>query len=241
MLIRAIFLCALFLAAPPSAEAAGQQQTLPSASLLALAEGFIDSRLDRSDGSEYRIERLTRLPENIFLPTGTLTVAPELVGAIRYNTPVQVKIAIAVNNAPQMNLLTAWRVRKFSYVLVTARDVPAHTVLSAADVLLERREVVRLDDVIYNMDYIAGLETKRPLTAGSIVAKSALGRPQAVKAGDNVTIVSRAGAVTVQVAGQALQGGAAGEVIRVRNLSSGKSLLARIENETTVVVASSVR
>ncbi|MDR3349135.1 MAG: flagellar basal body P-ring formation chaperone FlgA [Acidaminococcales bacterium] len=240
MLLRAIVLCALFLAAPPSVKAAGQQQTLPSASLFALVEEFIGSRLDRSDGSEYKIERLTRLPESIFLPEGTLAVAPELVGAIRYNTPVQVKIAIAVNGAPQMNLLTAWRVRKFSYVLVTVRDIPARTVLSEADVLLERREVARFDDVISDVGYIAGLETKRPLTAGSVVTKSALGRPQAIRAGDNITIVSRAGAVTVQVAGQALQGGAVGDVIRVRNLNSGKSLLARVESATTVVVSSFV-
>jgi flagella basal body P-ring formation protein FlgA len=45
----------------------------------------------------------------------------------------------------------------------------------------------------------------------------------------------------VQVAGQALQGGAVGDVIRVRNLGSGKSLLARIESATAVAVVGLAR
>ena len=239
MLLRIVLLCALFLSAP-AAEAAGRQ-SLPSASLFLSAENLIDAMLDRGDGSEYRIERLTNLPENIFLPAGELAVTPELVGGIRYSAPVQVKIAIAVNGAPQMNLVTAWRIRKYSFVLVAVRDIPSRTVLTPADVTLDRREVLRLDEVISEAGYVAGLETKRPVTAGSVLTKSALGRPQAVKAGGNVIIVSRAGAVTVRATGQALQSGAVGDVIRVRNLSSGKSLLARIESETTVVVTSAVR
>ncbi len=77
--------------------------------------------------------------------------------------------------------------------------------------------MTRIDDAVYDVESVIGLETKRPLTAGTIVSKAMLAKPFVVRSGDNVAIVSRSGTIVVQVAGQAMQGGAVGDVIRVRN------------------------
>jgi flagella basal body P-ring formation protein FlgA len=231
--LLAVLLCGLW---PSPLKAAGQQG-VPAEALFALAEEVVERALDKSGGAEYRLERLTRLPETIYLPVGSLETEPELVGNLRYNAPVQVRIALKVNGAVEMNLLTVWRVRKFAEVAVAARDISSRSVLSSADARLEKRELTRPEEAIFSLEEIAGLEIKRSLTQGNIISRSMLTSPQLIRAGDNVTIVSRSGTVVAQAAGQALQGGAAGDLIRVRNLGTGKTILARIEDVATVVAA----
>ncbi len=239
-MIRLFLLLLLLLACPLGVGAQQQTQTIPTSSLVFIAQDAIESMLDRSDGSEYQLECLTRLPESIVLPVGILEMEPEIVGKIRYGSPVQVKVAVNINGQRQMNVITVWRVKKFIDVLVAAKDLPSRSVLTDADVTFERREVVRFEEVLFDPGDVVGLELKRPLTAGSIITRSSLTKSFLIKPGDNLTIISKSGSVMVKVPGQALQGGAIGDVIRVRNISSGKSFLARVEDAQTVVVTSGV-
>ena len=232
-MIKKLLLAVFLLLWPTTALA---EQNLPGQAVVLLAEDTIQKMLDRSDGSDYQMECLTMLPTNIVLPNGVLDMAPELVGQLRYGQPVQVRVAINIDGLRRMNIITIWRVRKFAEVLVASRDLSSRAVLEESDVVFERREVTRMDEVLFKSSDVVGLQLKRPLSVGSVVTRSSLTKPEMIKSGDNVTIVSVAGSVTVKVAGQALQGGAAGDVIRVRNLSSGKSLLARIQDRDTVVI-----
>lgn len=239
--ILAVFLL-IFLIAPFSeVKANNGQQSLPSALVFAVAQETIEKSLDRSDGSIYKLESLTRLPDQMLLPMGTMDLEPQLVGSMRYNTPIQVRVAVKINGSLQMHIVTAWRVKKIVNVLVAARDLPSRTIVSAEDFIYEPREIARIDEVVFDVESIIGLETKRPLSVGSVVSRSMLGKPQVIRSGDNVTILSKAGSVVVQAAGQALQSGSIGDVIRVRNLGSGKTILARIESESTVVITAATR
>ena len=226
---------------PVAVEANSRQQSLSSALIFAIAQESIEKNLDKSDGSIYKIECLTRLPEHMSVTSGTLVLEPQLVSLMHYNKPIQVRVAVKVNGALQLNIITTWRVRKVSNVLVAVRDIPSRTIVSADDFVYEFREVARLDDVVFDVAQIVGLETKRPLTTGSIVGKNMFGKPQVISSGDNITILSKSGVVVVQTAGQALQSGSIGDVIRVRNLGSGKTILARIESPTTVVITITTR
>lgn len=239
--LSGIFLAFLICLVPFATAAAANQQNIPALLIFELSEEEIQKSLDKAEGSQYFLESLTRLPENMYVPEGVLTLEAKLVSKMRYNAPVQVSVAVKVNGNLHLNIVTNWRVRKFANVIVAARDLPSRTILSANDVIFETREVPNLDEVIYNVKDVIGLETKRPLTIGSTISKWMLSKPQLIRSGDNITILSKAGSVVVQVAGQALQGGAVGDVIRVRNLSSGKTILARIESDSTVVITYTTR
>lgn len=238
-----VYLLLLFLLTLPIniVQANNGQQSIPAVLIYALAQDTINGLLDKNDGSVYTVECLTRLPDALMVHVGNLELEPDVVGTLRYNAPVQVRVVIKVNGLQQMNIVTAWRVKKVVNVLVAARDIPSRTILSETDVYFEQREVTKIDDVIYDIESVIGLEVKRPITSGTTVSKSMLMKPFVVRSGDNVAIVSRSGAIVVQAAGQALQGGAIGDVIRVRNLGSGKTVLARVENENTVVISAVTR
>jgi flagella basal body P-ring formation protein FlgA len=212
------------------------QQSIPSVTILSLAESTVDSMLDKSDGSDYQLECLTRLPANIVVPAGHVEFVPELIGKIRYGSPVSVRVSININGLQQMSVVSVWRVRKYTEVLVSTRDLTAQTTLTENDVIFARREVTNLDHVIFDVDKAVGLQLKRSIAYGTIISPSMLAKPVLIKSGDNITVISVVGSVVVQISGQALQSGALGDIIRVRNVTSGKSFLARIENETTVVV-----
>lgn len=113
-------------------------------------------------------------------------------------------------------------------VLVTARPVPAGQVFSPDDLTLASRNVVGADDAIGDTDAVLGQTPRRALRSGEIVRKNLLQWPLLVRRGDPVRIIATREQVSVSMAGEALDDGREGGVIRVRNLSSGKPLRARV-------------
>ncbi len=65
---------------------------------------------------------------------------------------------------------------------------------------------------------------------------SALDEPFAVKARDNVKITARIGTARIEALGEALQDGRVGDVIRIRNSESGRTVHGRIEQGGLIVV-----
>jgi flagella basal body P-ring formation protein FlgA len=80
---------------------------------------------------------------------------------------------------------------------------------------------------------VVGLSGKRMLRAGEVLRMALLAAPMVVKRGDAVTIVARSEQIEVSMAGEALDSGARGALVRVRN-ANGAVLRARVTGEGTV-------
>jgi len=113
-------------------------------------------------------------------------------------------------------------------VAVTAAPVTANTPLQAGDVELARRDVTMVADSIASLPAVMGLSSRRSLRAGEILRQGQLASPVLVKRGAAVSIVARKEQVQVSMDGVAMDAGAQGEVIRVRNASSGTIIRARV-------------
>jgi len=61
-----------------------------------------------------------------------------------------------------------------------------------------------------------------------LLLSSHLKAAQLIAAGEQVQILSQSGSIRVQMSGEALSGGSLGQQIRVRNLTSGRVLRARV-------------
>jgi len=118
-------------------------------------------------------------------------------------------------------------------VAVMAVDVPAGKVLQDEDVLLERHEVANVAEVVADPAAIAGMSAKRALHSGEVLRMTLLSSPVLVKRGDAVTIVARREQIEVSMAGEALDSGAKGSVVRVRN-AVGNTIRARVTGPATV-------
>lgn len=100
-------------------------------------------------------------------------------------------------------------------------DIPARNV--QRDMLLEEKDVV-------------GMTPRRIAMAGKPMIASDLEQPKLVERGDTVTITFMDGALLLSTKGTAMQTGAKGDVIRVTNINSNKTLDAQVTGDREVIV-----
>ena len=95
-------------------------------------------------------------------------------------------------------------------------------------------ELVRLNmfkqpaDVADNLEDVIGRAVKNRMGAGETLRKSLIDIPPLVTQGQKVTLHYRAGGLQATAGGTAIDDGLRGDVIRVRNDSSKKTLKAKI-------------
>jgi flagella basal body P-ring formation protein FlgA len=122
------------------------------------------------------------------------------------------------------------RIRYFGTVLVAARALRRGTVLQASELALEERDLQTgpfgyLSDV---QDAL-GKRVTRPVAAGAPISEAYLEAPPVVARGQQVLLVAETPYMRVRMTGIAMEDGAAGDRIRVRNKSSQRVVEGRVE------------
>ncbi|WP_018411157.1 flagellar basal body P-ring formation chaperone FlgA [Methyloversatilis thermotolerans] len=126
-------------------------------------------------------------------------------------------------------------------VVVASSDIQAGRPIQEGDVSLDQRDVTQVPDAFGDTAEVLGMTGRRALHPGDILRKKLLSAAIAVKRGDEVLIVARNGGIEVQMTGEALDTGATGDTVRVRNLSSGVVVRARVTGPGEVEPVSRAR
>lgn len=112
-------------------------------------------------------------------------------------------------------------VRRHAEVVVAARPIARGTTLAAADLVLARVEVATgAADLFSEPEQVVGRVAGRALAQGEALHARLLRAARLIRRGDQVWLASSGGAISVSVRGTALEDGAAGDRVTVRNLSS---------------------
>jgi flagellar basal body P-ring formation protein FlgA len=128
-------------------------------------------------------------------------------------------------------------IREKRLVAVATAALPAGHPLTETDFRLEPTWVLDLSGgYIDNANLAVGQVTTRPLQAGVPLLAQGLRRPRAVKRGATITLALAHGPLAIRVGGVALQDGAVGDRIQVRNSSSQRIVEAEIHPDGTAVV-----
>lgn len=147
-------------------------------------------------------------PLEAFLPGGAKTVGSTSIG-VRCPGP---KPWIVYQNAT---------VQVFDQVQVASRFLSKGTVLSAADLRSERRELSGLPGGYETAaGQLIGKQLRQALMAGAEIGPQAVQAVPAIRRGETVTIVSRQGGMEVSSSGIALSDAELGGRVRIRNESS---------------------
>ncbi|GHV45721.1 hypothetical protein FACS1894204_05630 [Synergistales bacterium] len=120
--------------------------------------------------------------------------------------------------------------------LVMTRSVKRGEILSASDVTVRQLRVNKAGAYISRPEDVVGRALRRNLSQGEAIQKDLLITSAAVTKGKSVTIVAQNGGLVVRTKGEALESGAVGEVIRVRNVSSKTIIRATVTAADTVEV-----
>ena len=111
---------------------------------------------------------------------------------------------------------------------VLARAVEKGELLSAGDFTVATVLAAQARSALAPAD-AAGMETSRRLNAGSPVRAFDVMRPQLVRRGEPVSLVVRRGGLAITAPGRALSSGAAGDVVRVVNAATSRTLEGTVE------------
>jgi flagella basal body P-ring formation protein FlgA len=120
------------------------------------------------------------------------------------------------------------RAKVSAVVAVAAGTVNAGEPLTDALVTLERRDVTLVPDALGTAEAAVGQSSRRTLRAGDILRSAQLAAPVLVKRGDQVVMLARRDGVEVSTSGEALDNGARGAIVRVKNASSGQIVRMRV-------------
>jgi flagella basal body P-ring formation protein FlgA len=126
------------------------------------------------------------------------------------------------------------RARVTAMVAIAAGPVAANETLTDAQVTIERRDISNIADPISNPADAVGQMSRRMLRPGDILRSGQLSSPVLVKRGDAVMMIARREGIEVSMAGEALDAGSKGAVVRVRNAGSGQVVRMRVAGPGTV-------
>ncbi len=114
-------------------------------------------------------------------------------------------------------------------VPVLTRRIRRDEVISANDIKWSKVESSRLrTDTALEVEQIIGLAPRRTISPNRSVRLAELAKPSVVKKNDNVTIQFRSSMMELKTLGEAMEDGAKGDIIRIRNKDSHQPVQARI-------------
>lgn len=214
---------ALATALPAAAAARGAQADVPAAEAISRA---VNERL----GGSVEVEVLT-----LALPDGAgdrfVEAKPDPSG--RLGRPIRFTLVPAHGSV----VTATATLRVVGEHVVAARDLLRATTIAGGDVVVVRGELTDMPiRRVPESDQVMGSRVLRPVPSGSVLLPGSVLLRRAVEPGDRITAVAIAGDIEVSASMTATDGGDPGDVIRVVNTDTRRSLRARVIDEGMVEV-----
>lgn len=150
---------------------------------------------------------------------------------------VSVSCEAGPGGTPLWSIYVPVKVSDFRSVVVLSRPLSPGQTIDASAIRLEQRDIATLSyGYLDAPEKAIGQVLKRPLAQGATLTPDAVTPQKVVKRGNEVTIISRSGAIEVRAQGKALGDGGAGERIQVENLSSHRIVDAMVRDGGSVEV-----
>jgi flagellar basal body P-ring formation protein FlgA len=123
-------------------------------------------------------------------------------------------------------------------VAVALRSLPRGEIVRAADVTIERRPKADFNEGAPAAADPTGLAVRNPVRAGQPLRVSDLMRPEIVQRNQAVTLVYEAPGLVLTMRGKAIDPGAEGDVVNVRNSQSNRTVQGAVAGPARVIVRS---
>ena len=199
---------------------------------------FVESELEgRLDAAE-RIEINVRWQGNILLETsGKIEMIVRRHSGRPFRGPTIVRLDIRVDGNTQRELVLTVDTHYLRPVLISTHGIRRHEAFDSTLVIEEEHDVTNAKDGYFTaIDQLDGLQAKRPIGAGSMITQQHTEKIPVVLRGAAVALTLVSGRMQISTSGKVLQNGGIGDVVRIRNIDSGKVVQAKVLDENTVQV-----
>lgn len=184
---------------------------------------------------------------NIVLNNGepTITLPKNLlnnaeISSLRYDRQkdfFQATLVFPSIENPVEKMIVSGMVEHMATIPVLRSNLKKGDIIGANDIeFIDVPQKTLKHNVIISAEELIGLTPRRIAYAGKLMITGTLERPQLVERGDNVHITFREGPLLLTATGKALQSGAKGDLVRVTNLNSSRTIDAYITGSAQVVV-----
>jgi flagella basal body P-ring formation protein FlgA len=190
-----------------------------------------------SMGWDVKIRRIT-ISDALKFPEGA--VEYEIVAPQQWEGWGNISIAVIARQKEKVirNIPVRIDVEALAEAVVTLRQIDIGAIISAADLVLQKREITQNSHLaVRKLDEVIGKKARTTLKANQPVRADQIEKVPLIKSGQLVTILAENEVMKISVSGKARSSGAEGDIIWVQNLTSLKEISARIINATTVQVA----
>jgi flagellar basal body P-ring formation protein FlgA len=225
--VASVLLCMLSFAAVAEVSA---QDAAVRRQARAVADAWLQARVHERGGDRARIEM------DVVLPARAMPPCPQ---------PYTIEVAdghrldrlLLLAGCPQtgaadVRLVARAQIHVQGVVARTA--VPGGRVLQASALQLADVDLAQVPDAVFALDAAVGRSTRRSLRPGEPLQSSLLLSSEGVRRGESVQIIAGRDGFRVSVAGIALQDGAPGERIQVRNVGTGRVLNVQVSGDGIV-------
>jgi len=122
---------------------------------------------------------------------------------------------------------------------VAMENLRAGNPIEARQVRLEELETPPSDEQAPTLDQIVGKIPRRPIAAGAAIVLAQLEEFKDIRRGDLIKVEVTSGGARLELDGRAQADGRKGEAIPVRNVTTGKTFIARVSEKGRVVLTAS--
>lgn len=148
-----------------------------------------------------------------------------------------ISVAVSCQGVSPWTVYVRSHVTAMQNIPVLNKPLARHAIISASDLDLVRQPIGQtIGGTVFDSEQLVGMQLTRALDAGATLRLSNLRKPDVIKRGQQVTLVSGTGGLEVRIAGKALDNAAEGERVTVSNLSSGKRVQGIAHADGTVSV-----
>jgi flagella basal body P-ring formation protein FlgA len=189
------------------------------------------------DADRLAIRPTGALPAALVLPAGTLQLKVRNRPAADLHGTVSATVEAWVDGALVRSVNVPLRVSILCDMVVAARPIGRMQFIDAEDVRVEARESPAGQDPLRDLAAAIGRQATRNIAPGEPVLATAVNDPPLVRRGDIVLLTAEGRGVRAVTRGEARQDGKAGDIIRVRSLSSLREVYGQVEAERLVRVA----
>lgn len=218
-----------------TAWSSSQAETMQShQSIQEAAESFITERVTATEGKmptarAGHLDSRLRLaacdvPIEAFQPDGGRTLGNTTVG-------------VRCTGSNTWTLYVPVKVSLFGNVVTATRPLSRGMVVHAEDLKLAEKDLTRIQASYFtDISQVAGKQVTRKVTMGKPITSAMVKAPLQVERGQRVNLIVASGKLVVRMTGKALEDGASGERIQVRNISTKRVLEGVVMSATMVQV-----
>ena len=117
----------------------------------------------------------------------------------------------------------------FLPVVISTGVIDRGATITATSLKREDMDIAKAIRGFYHRtDEVTGMSAKRRIRANQVLSPDLIDSPQLIKRGEKVQIIANQDGIKAAMAGEALEKGGLGDVIRVKNVSSGKTIEAKV-------------